>query len=299
MSKPLLISAALLAAGVSVGYVVFTNSGSGDGGHAGDAVEVAALRRQVENLSQELAALRQQVSSIPAAASNLPAAPREAAPVTTSTANADLAKLAANEGSPIVSSTDRNAIFALIKEERELRDREQKEKLDKQIRDGAQKRLESVAQRIGIDVNTTQSIVAAYMKSMDRMEDVRKAYPVENWDDPNAEKRRLEMEAIRKDRDAQIDPMIPQDKLEDWNRQTRMIGRGMEFMGNGGFGGMMGGGMPDFGAMRDFGGFGGGGNGRGGRGDGNGAGGGGGRRGGGGGNSGGSGAPPGGASKPN
>jgi hypothetical protein len=145
---------------------------------------------------------------------------------------------------PSVSSVDRDAIFALIKEERDLREQERAEKARTQAREATTKRVKALAERLGLDASTTSALTKAYLDAMNREEDVRKAYPLADLDDANMEKRRLELDAIGKDRDAAVAALVPTDKKDEWNRRARFLGRGADFaeMGqafnNGDFGAM-------------------------------------------------------------
>ncbi len=243
MNRSLLIgilSAGFAACATAVVFLV-SPPAAGDAGTSHETVD--SLQNEVRDLRRSLDDLRKQVTMIPATA----AAPRELAPATidaTPTPGPTASPALANVG-----SLDRETVFALIKEERDLRDKEREERQRTQAKEAVSRRIQQSAERAGIDSATTSTLVNAYLRTLEREEEIRRAYPLEDWDDPSREKRQLEIEAARKDRDALVASLVPADKLESWNRSTRFLGRAGDFagmverFGGGDFGGaMMGGG---------------------------------------------------------
>ena len=141
---------------------------------------------------------------------------------------------------PHIASTDRDLIFALIKEERDLRDKERQDKQREQQRDNLERSVKRTAERMGFDSNTVASLSKLYLDNFSREEDIRRAYPVTGFEDPNNEKRRLELEASRKQLDSSLEGVIPADKIKDWNKQGRFLRRGADFgpVGMGDMGGV-------------------------------------------------------------
>jgi hypothetical protein len=231
MSKSILLPfAALVGAAVAgtVVYLALQTSGSGEHGSA-NATEIGALRSQVDDLKKEVASLRDRLAAQPAVASALPnGSNREAVKISEPMKSGE----AVAQTLP-VSQLDRDTVFALIKEERDIRDKERQEKQRQQVRDGLARRVEQALDRIGVDAATKESIKQMYLDNLAREEDIRKAYPIQDFsnDDPNLEKRRQELDAARKDLEARVANLIPADKKDEWDRRSRFLSRTGDFMG--------------------------------------------------------------------
>lgn len=277
--KPEIAIAAALALAAGVGVAAYATFHQGPAaGESGSQNEIAALRTQVEELRAELSSVQTRLHAAQTATAAPVDAPIRSVAQATSSAPSTAGAVAAVN----VSTQDRDTIFALIKEERDLREKERQEKQREQLRDGLDRRVKQSAERVGIDANTSQTIARLYLDNLSREEDIRRAYPVQDWNDPNSEKRRLELDAARKSLEATVAGLIPSDKLEAWNREARGLNRMGDmaamidqpadaFRGFGGMfggpGGGPGGGGPMGGGQRGAGGNGGGG--RGNRGGGN------------------------------
>ncbi|HKE00489.1 MAG TPA: hypothetical protein VKE69_05730 [Planctomycetota bacterium] len=220
MNRTLPLALLGLGAMAVVGVAAATLFRPAEGEGRADAAEMTALRAQVEELRREVHELRDRAGAAPAVATNLPA--REALPVPDATAPPVNA-------APTLSPVNRDAILAVIKEDRDAREREREEQQKKQQRDRTTQRVKSTAERLGIDAATTESLVKLCVSSLDREDDVRKAYPIADLGDPNFEKRRLELQAVWQERDAQVAALLPADKREQWDRQTRWLDRAREF----------------------------------------------------------------------
>ena len=233
-TKLIAVAVALLAGGAVVFALTVPKSAGTDG--SGGTEEIAALKKQVSELQKEVSTLRDAMGASVATAA--PSAARELAPAKPAAAAGGSAS------APTVSGVDRDAIFALIKEERDLREQERAEKARTQAREATTRRVKALAERLGFDASTTNALVKVYLDSMNREDDVRKAYPLAEIDDANMEKRRLELDAIGKDRDSAVAGLVPADKKDEWNRRARFMSRGGDIaeMGqawsNGDFGAM-------------------------------------------------------------
>lgn len=252
MKLPLLL---LASAGTSavVGSVLVLALSHPANSEPGDAAsEVATLRAQVEEMTRELSTLRGRVESQSATASF------DGAPVRTATAAPKPAAAAGDDGAPVIEvpRIERDMILAVIEQREKDKDRERKEKQRQMAREGIEAAVKRAADRVGLDGNTASTIAQLYIDNLGREEDIRRAYPVRDPNDPNAEKARIEIDAARASLDSTVSAMIPADKLQDWNNQTRWIRRagdmlyGAEQAASGNFnmfGGMFGRGGMDFG----------------------------------------------------
>ncbi|MFN0207462.1 MAG: hypothetical protein ACKVS6_14245 [Planctomycetota bacterium] len=255
MTRSLLLPIVGLSAAAIAGAVVYVaiNPGAaGESGASNPSAEVLALRSQVDDLKREMSQMRDHLASQTATANTAPVQTRETAKAT------EVAATVAANNAPIinVSQIDRDTIFALIKEERDLRDKERQEKQKQQMKDGLSKRIQQSLDRIGVDAATKDAVTKIYLENFAREEEIRKAYPIQDFmgDDPNIEKRRQELDAARKDLEARVATMIPTDKKEDWDRSTRFLNRAGDMAGmadafrSGDFPMMGGGGFGGFGA---------------------------------------------------
>ena len=222
--KPwILLFTGLLGGGAIAGATFFTMNSAGGGTptDAASASDVANLRTELEQLRKEHAELQSLANSMRTTAAATEVRQATVAPN----------GVKATESAPAVnvSPADRDVVFALIKEERDLREKERQEKQKQQLREGVEKRMKQTAERVGLDANTTASVVKLYLANLDRETEIRKAYAANGLDDPNAEKRKLEIEAARKDLDASLAGLIPADKKTEWDRSTRFMRRAGDF----------------------------------------------------------------------
>jgi hypothetical protein len=208
---------------------------AGESRSSASASEVATLRAELDQLRKEHAELQNFTASLKPAVASTEARQAVSAPAAVKPTEANAA--------PAVSSVDRDAVFALIKEEREIRENERQQKQREQIRTGVESRIKQSAERVGLDANAAQSLVKLYLDNLDRESEIRKAYPVQGFNDPNSEKRRLELDAARKQLDAAVAGLVPADKKQEWDRSTRAVRRSGDFVGmtegDGGLGGIL------------------------------------------------------------
>jgi hypothetical protein len=174
----------------------------------------------VEELKREVGDLREL----------LPSAPSTAAAAAERQSPAPVALARGNDVAP-ASGIDRVALAAQIRQELDAIEQERREEQRKQGRERMSQMVKSAAERLGLDGTTGEALAKLYLESRDREEDVRKAYPVSELDDSNAEKRRIELDAVRKERDARVASMLPAEKREEWDRRTRFVNRGGDFQG--------------------------------------------------------------------
>lgn len=182
----------------------------------------AALAAELDSVKVELDTLRRGQEEILRLAAAWNPATAEAPPARQEAAPAASVKAAST---PVASAVDRDAVFALIREERDLREAERQENRAKLLRDGIERQVTRAAERIGLDKNATQSLVKLYLENLDREAAIRKAYPVSGRDDPAAEKRALELQAARKQLESAAAAYVPEDKRESWERSTRFLRR--------------------------------------------------------------------------
>jgi hypothetical protein len=203
-------------------------------GDGSSSAEVTALRGDIDELAKKVSTLQTKLDSMHVAT----AAPVE--PASRQPTASQAPKAVDDSPAPHIASTDRDLIFALIKEERDLRDKERQDKQREQQRDNLERSVKRTAERMGFDSNTVASLSKLYLDNFSREEDIRRAYPVTGFEDPNNEKRRLELEASRKQLDSSLEGVIPADKIKDWNKQGRFLRRGADFgpVGMGDMGGV-------------------------------------------------------------
>lgn len=225
MSKVLPLAAGLIGGVAAAAATLALMQPSKPAGDAALANENSALKSRVEDLEKKLSALDARVQNQPAVAS----APiqREAAPTNPAVAN----NTPQNNVAANVSQLDRDTVFALIKEERDVRDRERQDKQKQQMRDNLAQRIQQTADRIGLDAASKETLTKLYLDNLSREDEIRKAYPIKDYNsnDPNLEKRKQELEAARKDLEARVDAMIPSDKKEEWDQRTRFLRRAGDF----------------------------------------------------------------------
>jgi hypothetical protein len=243
----LISAASAVAASLVVSLAIPATMGKGEGGASPD---VGAIRTQLDELRKEVTQLRNRVEN---------STMSMAAPVEGSTRKATESPVAApkeeESAAARVPSVDREAILAVLDQREKDKDRDRKEKQRQQLREGVETRVKQSADRIGLDANTTQSVSKLYIDNLGREEEIHRAYPVTSADDPNNEKARLEIDAARTALDTALQSLIPADKWNDWNNQTRFLKRAGDFAynadqqaaGNMGFFGGFGGGPGGFG----------------------------------------------------
>jgi hypothetical protein len=221
----LVSAASAFAASLVVSLAIPAAMGKGESGSSPDA---SALRSQIDDLHKEVTQLRKLVeSSQTATAAAVQAPTRKEVEMPSSAA-------AAKEEDPAakVAAVDREAILAVLDQRDKDKDRERKEKQRQQLRDGVESRVKQSADRLGFDANTTQSVTKLYLDNLGREEEIHRAYPVTSIDDPNNEKSRLEIDAARNSLDTALQSIIPSDKWNDWNNQTRFLRRAGDFAYN-------------------------------------------------------------------
>lgn len=227
MSKVFAVAAGLLggAAAAAATFAIMQPARTG-GDSSAIVAENTALRSRIDELEKKITAIdaRVQNNAVAAAPMN-----RESAPIAKAENNA--AAGTPSQPAVNVSSQERDTIFALIKEERELRDKERLDKQKQQIREGIATRIGSLADRIGLDASGKEALTKLYLDNLSREEEIRKAYPIKDYNsnDPNIEKRKLELEAVRKDLDARVATIVPTDKKEEWDQRARFISRMGDF----------------------------------------------------------------------
>lgn len=218
--------AGALLAGAAVYALIPPSAQHGDS--AALATENSQLRTRVDDLEKKLSLIEARVEAQPAVAIAGPGSVREAiaAPAPKPVDATAAPSVAAN-----VSQMERDTIFALIKEERDLRDRERQDKQRQQVRESLARRVGQAADRMGLDAVTRESLSNLYLDNMTREDEIRKAYPIKDYtgDDPNLERRKLELDAARKDLDARVAALLPADKQEDWDRNSRFLRRAGDF----------------------------------------------------------------------
>jgi len=198
-----------LTAGVS--YLIFTQ-GTGAGCKTG---EMEALRTRVDELARVVASLQQERPAVPAVAAAASASERQETPAPKA--------VSPEIGAPEIPSSDREAIFALIKEERELREREKQTRQSKQLVDAVKNRVKQTAERLQLSAETSESLVKLYVEGTERDLEIRRAYPIADGNSQNADKRQLELDAASKELDSRVANLIPAEMQQDWNRSTRWI----------------------------------------------------------------------------
>ena len=180
--------------------------------------DIGTLKTQVDDLRKEVVQLRGRFDSAQSAAASLADSPARKAVEAPSSSPA-------NDAMAHATPVDRDTILAVLDQREKDKDKERKEKQQKQLVDGMESRVKQSAERLGLDANTTQSILKLYMDNLAREADIHRAYPYTDRNDPNAEKARLEIDAARKSLDTTLQGIIPADKWNDWNNQTRFLRR--------------------------------------------------------------------------
>jgi hypothetical protein len=221
MKPALLLLASAATSAVVGGALVLTLSQNSGGAGTESSAEVTTLRSQLDEMHKELTALRARVETQTAAADQ--SAPRMVAEAPKVKPEAT----AADDGEPAIQvpTVERDMILAVIEQREKDKDKERKDKQRQQARETIEAGVKRAADRVGLDANAASSIAKLYIENLGREDEIRRAYPINGQNDPNVEKARLEIDAARSSLDTAVATMVPAEKSQDFNNQTRWLRR--------------------------------------------------------------------------